>query len=222
MITSIVYSILSLDSTLPQFVAQYGNWIYAILFLVIFAETGLIIFPILPGDSLLFIAGTVSASSALNVHVLVTILAVAAILGDSVNFATGRFIGPRVFSKAGTMGVWRLIKPAHLERTHDFFERHGAFALIIGRFVPIVRTFVPFLAGVAQMTYSRFLTYNVVGGILWIASITYAGHLFGNIPLVKQNFHWVVLGIIVASGLPIAIEFLRERAKAKRAAGTAK
>jgi membrane-associated protein len=215
MITSLLYSIFSLDSALPLIIAQYGNWIFVILFLIIFAETGLVIFPFLPGDSILFIAGTVSASSGLNVHILVLVLALAAILGDSVNFATGRYIGPKVFVHAGTKGIWRLIKTSHLQRTHDFFEKHGAFAIVIGRFVPIVRTFVPFLAGVGQMTYSRFLCYNVAGGILWIASVTYAGYLFGNIPWVKDNFRWVVIGIVVVSVLPMVIEYLRERGKVK-------
>jgi membrane-associated protein len=215
MITTFVYSVFSLDSALPLIIAQHGNWIFFLLFLVIFAETGLVIFPFLPGDSLLFIAGTASAAGGLNVHVLVLVLALAAILGDSVNFSTGRYIGPKVFSRAGTKGLWRLIKPSHLQRTHDFFEKYGAFAVIVGRFVPIVRTFVPFLAGVGQMTYSRFLAYNVAGGMLWIASVTYAGYLFGNVPWVKAHFHWVVLGIIVVSVLPMAIQYFRERARAK-------
>jgi len=213
MITSLLYSIFSLDSTLPQFVALYGNWIFVVLFLIIFAETGLVIFPFLPGDSILFIAGTVAASSGLNVHALVLVLTLAAILGDSANFAVGHYVGPKVFAHAGTKGIWRLIKPSHLQRTHEFFEKHGAFALVIGRFVPIVRTFVPFLAGVAQMTYSRFLSYNVAGGAIWITSVTYCGYLFGNIPWVKTNFHLVVVGIIVVSALPIVIEYLRTRAK---------
>ncbi|MBC8105056.1 MAG: DedA family protein [Anaerolineae bacterium] len=222
MITTLVYSIFSLNTSLPEFVALYGNWIFVILFLIIFAETGLVIFPFLPGDSLLFIAGTVAASSGLNVHVLVVVLIIAAILGDSVNYATGRYIGPKVFSRAGTTGVWRLIKPSHLQQTHDFFEKHGAFSLVIGRFVPIVRTFVPFLAGVGDMTYRRFLCYNVAGAVLWITSVTYAGYLFGNIPWVKANFHWVVLGIIIVSVLPMVIQFLRERAKSKRQTGAAR
>ena len=219
MITTLMQWVLSLDSSLPLFVAQYGYWIFVILFLIIFAETGLVIFPFLPGDSLLFIAGTVCATSGLSVHALVVVLAAAAILGDSVNFATGRYIGPKVFSHAGGNGLWRLIKLSHLERTHEFFEKYGAFALVMGRFVPIVRTFVPFLAGVGQMTYSRFLGYNIAGGILWITSITYAGYHFGNIPWVKANLHWVVLGIIVLSVLPMVFQYLRERAKAKGAGG---
>ena len=219
MITSLLYWVFSLDSALPLLIAQHGNWIFVVLFLIIFAETGLIIFPILPGDSILFIAGAVSASGGLNVHVLVLVLALAAILGDSVNFATGRYVGPKVFARAGTKGIWRLIKPSHLQRTHEFFEKHGAFAIVIGRFVPIVRTFVPFLAGVGDMTYSRFVCYNVAGGILWIGSVTYAGYLFGNITWVKNNFHWVVIGIIVVSVMPMFIQYLRTRARAKGGGG---
>ena len=220
MISTLLFSIFSLDSTLPQVIAQYGNWIFVILFLIIFAETGLVIFPFLPGDSLLFIAGSVAATGAMNVHALVAALIVAAILGDSVNFAVGRYVGPKVFSHAGKSGIWRLVKASHLQRTHDFFEKHGAFALVIGRFVPIVRTFVPFLAGVGEMKYPRFLAYNIAGGVLWITSVTYAGYMFGNIPWVKQHFHWVVIGIIVASIMPMVIQFLRERAKSKAAART--
>ena len=220
MISTLLTSIFSLDTVLPQIVAQHGNWIFVILFLIIFAETGLVIFPFLPGDSLLFIAGSVAASGAMNVHILVAVLMLAAIIGDSVNFAIGRYIGPKVFSHAGTTGIWRLVKPSHLQRTHEFFEKHGAFALVIGRFVPIVRTFVPFLAGVGQMKYPRFLVYNVAGGALWILSVTYAGYLFGNIPWVKQHFSWVVIGIIIVSVMPMVIQYLRERGKAKPEATT--
>lgn len=220
MISTLLTSIFSLDTVLPQIVAQHGNWIFVILFLIIFAETGLVIFPFLPGDSLLFVAGSVAASGAMNVHILVAVLMLAAIIGDSVNFAIGRYIGPKVFSHAGTTGIWRLVKPSHLQRTHDFFEKHGAFALVIGRFVPIVRTFVPFLAGVGQMKYPRFLVYNVAGGALWILSVTYAGYLFGNIPWVKQHFSWVVIGIIIVSVMPMVIQYLRERGKAKPEATT--
>ena len=215
MITTLVYSIFALDANLPQIVATYGNWIFVILFLIIFAETGLIIFPFLPGDSILFIAGTVCAAAGLNVHVLVAMLVVAAILGDSINYSAGRWIGPRVFSRAGGPGIWRLVKPSHLQKTQSFFQRFGAVAIIIGRFVPIVRTFAPFLAGVAQMPYPRFLTFNIAGGVLWITSIVYAGYLFGNIPWVKERFHWIVIGIVVVSFLPMGIQFLRERLKSR-------
>ncbi|MEO7762110.1 MAG: DedA family protein [Casimicrobiaceae bacterium] len=216
MLTSVLYSIFSLDSSLPAIVTQYGNWVYAILFLIIFAETGLVIFPFLPGDSILFIAGATSAASTLNVHVLVIVLVAAAILGDSTNFAVGRFVGPKVFSHAGQHGIWRFVKKSHLEQTHDFFERYGAFTIIIGRFVPIVRTFAPFLAGVGEMTYAKFLSYNIIGGIIWITLLLYAGHFFGNIPWVKDHFHWVVLGIIVVSLLPMVIEFAKAKLRASK------
>ncbi len=217
MITSLLFSVFALDSSLPLLVAQYGNWIFVVLFLIIFAETGLIIFPFLPGDSILFIAGTVAAAAELNVHVMVLVLIFGAIIGDSVNYSAGRFVGPRVFSRAGTSGIWRLVKPAHLQRTQEFFERFGATAIIIGRFVPIVRTFAPFLAGVAQMPYGRFLAYNISGGILWITSIVYSGYLFGNIPWVKKNFHWVVIGIVVVSMLPMVFHYIRGKLHARKA-----
>ena len=207
MITAALFSIFSLDQTLAQLVAQYGYWVYAILFAIIFVETGLVIMPFLPGDSLLFVAGAVGASGGLNVHILVLLLCAAAILGDSVNFAA-TLVGRPCSNRTG---MWRLIKKSHLHRTRDFFERHGAFALVIGRFVPIVRTFVPFLAGVGQMKYPRFLSYNIIGGILWITLVVYAGFLFGNIPWVKKHFHWVVIGIVVLSLLPMVIQYLRER-----------
>ena len=207
MIPDFIQQLFALD--LEQLVRLYGNWIFVILFAVIFAETGLVIFPFLPGDSLLFVAGTVAATASLNVHLMVVLLIIAAIAGDSVNYSIGRYIGPKVFAHAGTTGAWRLIRKSHLDRTHEFFERHGAVALIIGRFVPIVRTFVPFLAGVGQMTYGKFLTYNVIGGIVWITLIVYAGYIFGNVPWVKRNFGLVVIGIIVVSVLPMAIEVLR-------------
>jgi membrane-associated protein len=216
LITTLLYSLFSLDSALPQFIAQYGAWVYVLLFAIIFAETGLVIFPFLPGDSILFIAGAATAASSLNVHVLVLVLILAAVLGDSTNFAVGRYVGPKVFSHAGEKGIWRLVKRSHLQRTHDFFEKYGAFAIIVGRFVPIVRTFAPFLAGVGEMPYAKFLSYNIIGGIVWITLVTYAGHLFGNIPWVKQNFHWVVIGIVVVSLLPIAIEYLKAKRQAKK------
>ena len=217
MITTLLYSVFALDSSLPLLVAQYGNWIFVVLFLIVFAETGLIVFPFLPGDSILFIAGTVAAAAALNVHLLVFILAAAAILGDSVNYAAGRYVGPKVFARAGTTGIWRMVKPAHLQRTQAFFAKFGAIAIVIGRFVPIVRTFAPFLAGVAQMPYPKFLCYNVTGGILWITSIVYSGFLFGNIPWVKKNFHWVVIGIVVVSMLPMVFQYCREKWKTRNA-----
>ncbi len=207
MLTTLFYSLLALDETLAQFAVQYGPWLYALLFAVIFAETGLVVFPFLPGDSLLFIAGTVVAVAGLNVHVLVLVLSVAAILGDSVNYAIGRYVGPKVFSRPDS----RWIRQEHLRRTQAFYDRYGGVTIVIGRFVPIIRTFAPFLAGVAQMAYPRFLSYNVAGGVLWIASLTYAGYLFGNIPWVKNNLALIVLGIVVVSLIPAVTTFMRER-----------
>ena len=207
MLTTLFYSLLALDETLAQFAVQYGPWLYALLFAVIFAETGLVVFPFLPGDSLLFIAGTVVAVAGLNVHVLVLVLSVAAILGDSVNYAIGRYVGPKVFSRPDS----RWIRQEHLRRTQAFYDRYGGVTIVIGRFVPIIRTFAPFLAGIAQMAYPRFLSYNVAGGVLWIASLTYAGYLFGNIPWVKNNFSVVVLGVVVVSLFPLAIEFIKHK-----------
>ncbi|MCC7115173.1 MAG: DedA family protein [Burkholderiales bacterium] len=207
MFTTLFYSLLSLDQTLALLAGQYGPWLYALLFVVIFAETGLVVFPFLPGDSLLFISGTVVAAAGLNVHVLVALLTVAAIAGDSVNYAIGRAIGPRVFQRADS----RWFRQEHLRRTQAFYDRWGGFTIIVGRFVPIIRTFAPFLAGVAQMSYRRFLAYNVVGGILWISSLVYAGYLFGNIPWVKNNLTLIVFGIVVVSLIPAAAAFLRER-----------
>jgi membrane-associated protein len=208
--------VFGLDKLLPQLIADYGSWVYAILFAIIFAETGFVITPFLPGDSILFVAGAATASSSLSVHILVVVLIAAAILGDSTNYAIGRFVGPKVFAHAGQKGIWRLVRKSHLERTHDFFEKYGAVAIIIGRFVPIVRTFAPFLAGVGEMSYPKFLSYNIIGGIVWITLLVYAGHLFGNIPWVKVHFHWVVIGIIVVSVMPMVVEYLKARYRARK------
>ena len=207
MFTTLLYSLLALDQTIAGLAGQYGPWLYGILFLVIFAETGLVVFPFLPGDSLLFIAGTVVAAASLNVHVLVLVLAAAAILGDSVNYGIGRYIGPKAFSRPDS----RWFRQDHLRRTQAFYDKYGGVTIIIGRFVPIIRTFAPFLAGVAQMSYARFLSYNVVGGLLWIASLVYAGYLFGNIPWVKDNLSFIVIGIVVVSLIPVATTFFKER-----------
>ena len=216
MLTTLLASLLALDETLAQFALAYGPWLYVLLFVVIFAETGLVVFPFLPGDSLLFVAGTVVAVAGLNVHFLVLALALAAILGDSVNYAIGRTIGPKVYSRPDS----RWIRQEHLRRTQDFYDRYGGVTIVIGRFVPIVRTFAPFLAGVAQMAYPRFLSYNIVGGVLWIASLVYAGYLLGNIPWVRNNLTFIVVGIVAVSLMPVAGTFLRERrARAGRRAG---
>lgn len=212
MITTLVYSLLALDQTLAGLAGQYGAWLYGILFLVIFAETGLVIFPFLPGDSILFISGTVVAVAGLDVHVLVLVLVAAAILGDSVNYAVGRYIGPKVFHEPAS----RWFKREYLLRTQAFYDQYGGVTIIIGRFVPIIRTFAPFLAGVAGMPYRRFLSYNVVGGVAWIVSLVYAGYLFGNIPWVKENLTFIVVGIVIVSLLPAISTFIKER-RASRA-----
>ena len=211
MLTTIFYSLFALDQTLGGLATQYGHWLYLILFLIIFAETGLVVFPFLPGDSILFIAGTVVATAGLNIHVLVTVLIAAAILGDSVNYSIGHYIGPRVFDRPDS----RWFKQEHLRRTQAFYDRYGGVTIILARFVPIIRTFAPFLAGVAGMSYRRFLSYNVVGGVAWIVSLAYAGYLFGNIPWVKQNLTLIVIAIVVVSLIPAVSTFLRERSARK-------
>jgi len=206
MLTTLFYSLLALDQTVAELAGQYGHWLYVLLFLIIFAETGLVVFPFLPGDSILFIAGTVVATAGLNVHLLVALLIVAAVLGDTVNYSVGHYIGPRAFDKPDS----RWFKQAHLRRTQDFYERYGGITIIIGRFVPIVRTFAPFLAGVAGMTYRRFISYNVIGGVAWISSLVYAGYVFGNIPWVKRNLTLIVLTIVAISLLPAISTFIKE------------
>jgi len=207
MLTTLIYSLLALDQTVATLAAQYGEWAYGILFLIIFAETGLVVCPFLPGDSILFIAGTVVAVANLNVHVLVIVLIVAAVLGDSVNYGVGHYIGPKAFQRPDS----RWFRQEYLRRTQAFYDKYGGVTIIIGRFVPIVRTFAPFLAGVAQMSYSRFLCYNITGGILWITSLTYAGYWFGNIPWVKENLTYIVIGIVVVSLIPAITTFVQER-----------
>ena len=207
MLTTIFQAVLALDETLAMIASQYGPWLYALLFLIIFAETGLVVFPFLPGDSLLFVAGTVMAAGELNVHLLSALLIAAAILGDSLNYAIGHYIGPRVFDKPDS----RWFKQEHLRRTQSFYDRYGGVTIIIGRFIPIIRTFAPFLAGVAAMNYRRFLSYNVIGAFLWITSLVYAGYLFGNIPWVKKNLTWIVIGIVIVSVIPAVTTILRER-----------
>ena len=212
MLTTLFYSLLALDQTVAQLATQYGHWLYALLFLIIFAETGLVVFPFLPGDSILFIAGTVVATAGLNVHLLAMILIAAAILGDTVNYSIGHYLGPRAFDRPDS----RWFKQEHLRRTQSFYDRYGGITIIIGRFVPIIRTFAPFLAGVAGMTYRRFLSYNVVGAVGWITSLVYAGYLFGNIPWVKENLTFIVFAIVAVSLIPAATTFVRERRSQRR------
>lgn len=209
MFTTILYSLLALDQTIATLATQYGPWMYAVLALIIFAETGLVVLPFLPGDSLLFLAGTVVASAGLNVHGLVFVLALAAIAGDSVNYSIGRYIGPRAFQRRDS----RWLRQEHLRRTQQFYDKYGGVTIIIGRFIPIIRTFAPFLAGVAGMRYARFIAYNIIGGVLWIGSLVYAGYLFGNIPWVKENLSMIVVGIVAVSLIPVMLTFMRERFK---------
>ncbi|HEV2041797.1 MAG TPA: DedA family protein [Casimicrobiaceae bacterium] len=216
MITTLLYSLLALDQSLSALAAQHAWLMFAALFIVIFAETGLVVFPLLPGDSLLFVAGTVAAASGVSVHLLALTLLIAAVLGDSVNYSIGHFIGPKVLSHPRETRLGRWLKPEYMDRTHRFYEKYGGFTIIIGRFVPVVRTFAPFLAGVGQMRYRKFLAYNVLGGTAWVGLLTYSGYLFGNIPWVKNNLAWIVLGIIVVSLLPIAFQWIKERRTQKQ------
>jgi membrane-associated protein len=203
---------LHLDVHLADFVANYGVWVYAGLFAVIFAETGLVVTPFLPGDSLLFAAGALAATGTMSLPLVLGLIATAAVLGNAVNYAIGRAIGPRVFAMSeGTGWQSKLLNRQHLERAHEFFEKNGAIAVISSRFAPIIRTFVPFVAGAASMSPAKFLSYNLIGGLLWTGVCVGAGYLFGNVPVVKNNFSIVALGIVAVSLLPMAIEILRSR-----------
>lgn len=199
--------ILHLDKHLVELVTQYGVWTYAILFLIIFCETGLVVMPFLPGDSLIFAVGALAAKEALNVYGVTILMIIAAIIGDTLNYWIGHRLGPKVFRSESS----RWLNRQHLERTHQFYEKYGGKTIIIARFMPIIRTFAPFVAGIGRMSYGQFLIYNVVGGILWIVIFMLAGFWFGNIPIVKRNFTLVILGIIVVSVLPGVIEYLRAR-----------
>jgi membrane-associated protein len=204
--------VLHLDSKLAELVANYGPWIYAMLFGVVFAETGLVITPFLPGDSLLFAAGALAGIGVLNIPLTALLLFVAAVAGDAVNYAVGRRAGPAVFSATDSDSrLHRLLNREHLNKAHQFFERYGGKAIVLGRFVPIVRTFVPFVAGAANMSYSSFVFYNFAGAAIWVGVCFGGGLLFGNIPVVKENFTLVTLGIIGVSVMPIVIEWLRHR-----------
>jgi membrane-associated protein len=209
--------VLHVDDHLLELVANYGAWIYAILFLIVFAETGLIVTPFLPGDSLLFAAGAIAATGAMDVRILAVSLLVAAIVGDAVNYAIGRAAGVRIVARARVDPAWgRWINPVYVDRAHDFFERHGGKAIVLGRFAPIIRTFVPFVAGVAEMSYPAFAIYNVTGALAWVGICLGAGYVFGNVPIVRENFSLVAIGIVVVSLLPMVIEYLRYR-REKRA-----
>jgi membrane-associated protein len=206
---------LHLDVHLAAFVAQYGVMVYAMMFAIIFIETGLIIWPFLPGDSLLFAAGALAATGVLDIRLVVVLLIAAAIAGDAVNYTVGRYVGPKVFSADDYQGfLHKLLNRKHLDKAHAFFEKHGGMAVVSGRFVPIVRTFVPFVAGAASMDASKFVFFNIIGGIIWVGVCAGAGYLFGNVPIIKENFSLVAIGIVFVSVLPIAIEMLRARRRA--------
>lgn len=207
LLSSLIDFILHIDVHLTMLVAQYGLWIYGILFLIIFCETGLVVTPFLPGDSLLFVAGTLAATGQMDAHLLVVLLIIAAITGDALNYSIGRLFGERLFSNPHS----RLFKRQHLERTQQFYARHGGKTIIFARFVPIVRTFAPFVAGMGHMHYRHFALFNVIGGIVWVTGFVYAGYYFGNIPVIKQNLELLILGIIFISVLPGIIEFWRQR-----------
>lgn len=198
---------LHLDKYLPQFIQSFGTWAYVIIFLIIFCETGLVVTPVLPGDSLLFALGAFAAQGALNIEILLILLCIAAVGGDTVNYFIGNYLGPKVFHYQDS----RFFKKEHLIRTHQFYEKHGGKTIIIARFIPIIRTFAPFVAGIGTMKYTRFIAYNVIGGISWICLFLLAGYFFGGIPAVKKNFTLVIMAIIIISVLPGVFEYWRQK-----------
>jgi membrane-associated protein len=208
LLRTIIDFFLHLDQHLSQVISQYGSWTHLILFAIVFCETGLVITPFLPGDSLLFAAGTFAALGALDVRLIVVLLTAAAILGDTLNYWIGAYIGPRAFS-----GNVRFLRKEYLDRTHAFYEKHGGKTIILARFVPIIRTFAPFVAGVGAMSYPKFLTYNVVGALLWVGLFVLGGYFFGNIRTVRENFTLVILAIIAISILPLVFEAVRARSR---------
>jgi dedA protein len=199
--------ILHIDRHLSELSARYGAWIYAILFAIIFCETGLVITPFLPGDSLLFAAGSIAALGSMNIHTMVLLLIIAAIIGDAVNFAVGKYLGERLFANPDS----RIFRRSHLQRTESFYAKHGGKTIILARFVPIVRTFAPFVAGMGHMRYGRFFRFNIIGGIAWVALFSYAGFWFGQRQIVKENLTLILLAIIMISILPAIIEIIRAR-----------
>jgi membrane-associated protein len=206
--------VMHIDVHLNTLIVTYQLWTYLILFAIIFCETGLVVTPFLPGDSLLFATGALAASpgSPLKVHWLFLILAVAAVIGDTVNYWIGHAVGPKIFSQKKI----RFLKKEHLERTHEFYEKHGGITIVLARFIPIIRTFAPFVAGIGRMSYWRFIGYNVGGGIIWVAIFVFGGYFFGNLPIVKRNFTVVIIAIIFISILPGVIEYLRQRRKDRK------
>jgi membrane-associated protein len=213
-ISTFISFFLHIDKHLTELAQNYGTWAYVILFIIVFCETGLVVTPFLPGDSLLFAAGALAAQGAFDVNLLAVLLFVAAVIGDAVNYSIGRRMGPAVFERKNS----RVFKPEYLSRTHRFFEKYGSKTIVLARFVPIVRTFAPFLAGVGTMSYAKFALYNVTGALLWISLFTYSGFFFGTTPLVQKNFKLVILGIIVISIMPAVIEVIRARKEARAGA----
>ncbi|MFI8416817.1 DedA family protein [Serratia sp. NPDC078593] len=213
-ITFIIDFILHIDVHLAELVAQYGMWVYAILFLILFCETGLVVTPFLPGDSLLFVAGALASlpTNDLNVHTMVALMVTAAILGDAVNYTIGRLFGEKLFSNPNS----KIFRRSYLDKTHQFYEKHGGKTIILARFVPIVRTFAPFVAGMGHMSYRHFAAYNVIGAFVWVLLFTYAGYLFGNVPVVQENLKLLIVAIIVVSILPGIIEIWRHKRAAAR------
>ncbi|MBI2503125.1 MAG: DedA family protein [Candidatus Latescibacteria bacterium] len=207
MIAQLIDLFLHLDVHLYELVSAYGPWVYLILFLVVFAETGLVVTPFLPGDSLLFATGAIASTGALNPQWIIGLLVLAAVLGDAANYWIGHYVGPKVFTRQKS---W-FFNPEHLHRTHAFYEKHGGKTIIIARFVPIIRTFAPFVAGIGDMGYRRFFSFNVVGALLWVPGLVYAGFFFGNLPVVKKNFSLVIFAIIGISLLPMVVGYLRQR-----------
>ncbi|MEK7470634.1 MAG: DedA family protein [Patescibacteria group bacterium] len=208
----IVDIFLHLDKNLAIVIAQYGTLTYGLLFLIVFMETGLVITPFLPGDSLLFAAGALAATSSLNIWITYFLLLFAAILGDTANYWIGNFIGPKLLDAQGNFSKEnRFVKKKHFDDAHSFYEKYGGKAIVLARFVPIIRTFAPFVAGIAKMTYPHFLAYNIIGATLWVSFFVWGGYFFGNLPFVKANFHYVVLVIVVLSLIPIAYEFIKAK-----------
>lgn len=199
--------ILHIGDHLQELVNNYGNWIYAILFAIVFCETGLVVLPFLPGDSMLFAAGTIAAVGDMNIFVLIGLLIVAAVLGDFVNFEIGKHFGQKLFSNPNS----KIFKQSYLQKTHDYYERYGGRTIIIARFIPIVRTFAPFVGGMGNMNYSQFARYNIVGAVLWVVSFTTLGYFFGQLPFVKEHFSWIMIAIIVFSVVPMIVEIIRHR-----------
>ena len=207
MLASLIDFILHIDQHLIELTQTYGLWIYAILFLIVFCETGLVVTPFLPGDSLLFAAGAVAALGGMNVHIAAALLLAAAVIGDAANFAIGKYFGEKLFAKPDS----RVFKREYLDKTHAFYEKYGGKTIILARFVPIVRTFAPFVAGMGNMHYGRFIRYNIIGALVWVGLLTYAGYFFGELPAVKNNFGLVVIGIIAVSVLPMAVEIAKAK-----------